>query len=419
MKDSLSGTYLPKSWSRLGQVLIIACAILGLVLNILSFTVSRDTLLVPCQASDSSCTGYTIEQAEALASVGISLDTLNRSSVWISVTLNLVFFMIAGLILWRRSDSWIGLLTALWFVLTGPAAYSGDYYALIEQYPALRFPTAFLNAASFASFIPFLFLFPNSRFVPSWTRWFVLAVMPFALLGSSLYGLNKSLSVFGAVISVLAILVGLGSQIIRYRRYATPRERQQTKLVLFSVALLAVLIALLLTGILISSRLSTKTQTLIMLGLLFLLPISLLAVPLTIGFSLLYYRLWDIDLIIRRTLQYSLLTGLLGLVYFGGVALLQTLLSAAGGQPSPVVIVLTTMLIAAMFNPLRRRVQDFIDRRFYRQKYDAEKALAAFSAEARSETDLEQLASHLTGTVRETLQPERVSLWLQRHGGGK
>ena len=105
----------------------------------------------------------------------------------------------------------------------------------------------------------------------------------------------------------------------------------------------------------------------------------------------------------------SILTGLLSLVYFGGVALL----SAFGGQSSPVVIVITTLAIAALFNPLRRRVQDFIDRRFYRRKYDAEKALAEFAAAARSETDLAQLSERLTGTVQDTLQPGQVSLWLQ------
>jgi hypothetical protein len=162
----------------------------------------------------------------------------------------------------------------------------------------------------------------------------------------------------------------------------------------------------------------------------FLLPVCL-AVAIT------RYRLFDIDVIIRRTLVYSVLSGLLGLVYFGGVTLLQFILTADRGiltvdggpqtaaslavssQPSSVVIVVTTLAIAALFNPLRRRIQDFIDQRFYRRMYDAEKALAEFASAARSETDLAQLSSRLTSTVQETLQPEQVSLWMQASASQK
>jgi hypothetical protein len=128
--------------------------------------------------------------------------------------------------------------------------------------------------------------------------------------------------------------------------------------------------------------------------------------------AILRYRLFDIDVIIRKTLVYTLLSGLLGLVYFGSVVLLQNLVGGLAPQNSPLVIVFSTLLIAALFNPLRRRIQEFIDRRFYRRKYDAEKALAEFAAAARSETDLEQLTTRLTGSVRETLQPAHTVLWL-------
>lgn len=139
--------------------------------------------------------------------------------------------------------------------------------------------------------------------------------------------------------------------------------------------------------------------------------------PSIIGFSLaiaiLRYRLFDIDLIIRRTLQYALLSGLLALVYFGAVTILQGLFTNISGQQSPASLVLSTLVIAALFNPLRWRVQNFIDRRFYRQKYDTEKALAAFAKVSRNHTELEPLTSELIGTIQETLQPEQVSLWLQ------
>jgi hypothetical protein len=138
-------------------------------------------------------------------------------------------------------------------------------------------------------------------------------------------------------------------------------------------------------------------------------------VPIAVGFAVLKYRLYNIDLLINRTLVYGALSTMLVVIYFGGVATTQAIFRALTGQEQQpqLAIVVSTLVIAALFNPLRRRIQSFIDRRFYRRKYDARKYLVAFSAKLRDETDLYALSDDLVGVVRETMQPAHVSLWLR------
>jgi hypothetical protein len=145
------------------------------------------------------------------------------------------------------------------------------------------------------------------------------------------------------------------------------------------------------------------------------LVIGILAIPAAVGVAMLRYRLYDIDVVINRTLVYGALTLMLALVYFGGVTATQALLRVFTGQEEQpqLAIVVSTLVIAALFNPLRRRIQSFIDRRFYRRKYDARKTLEAFSAKLRNDSDLDALSDDLVGVVKETMQPAHVSLWLR------
>ena len=141
--------------------------------------------------------------------------------------------------------------------------------------------------------------------------------------------------------------------------------------------------------------------------------VPLIGLPIATGIAILRYRLYDIDLLINRTLVYGTLTTTMVTLYFGGIVLLQRVFVTLTGEQSTLAVVASILLIAALFNPLRRRIQSFIDRRFYRRKYDARKTLEAFSVTLREETDLTTLNDELVGVVRETMQPAHVSLWLR------
>ena len=200
--------------------------------------------------------------------------------------------------------------------------------------------------------------------------------------------------------------------IYRYQRMSTPIQRQQIKWIVFGGS--ATILIVLVTNLppLIFPALS-RTGSLYDLFLVAINTLVFLPVIFCFAIAILRYRLWEIDVIINRTLVYSTLTGTLALVYVGLVIGLQTLLSSIISQDSGVAIVISTLAIAALFQPFRHRIQQVIDRRFYRRKYDAAQTLAAFSTTLRHEVDLDQLREALLAVVQETMQPAHVSLWVR------
>jgi uncharacterized membrane protein YhdT len=205
----------------------------------------------------------------------------------------------------------------------------------------------------------------------------------------------------------LVLLVAAASSVFMRLRRAIGVERQQIKW--FAYAAASTVIGLVLAYV-IPDMIDVPLwfERIGYAILLVLIP----AMPISIGIAILKYRLYDIDLLINRTLVYGSLTAALVALYFGGIVLLQRILVLLTGEKSTLAVVASTLLIAALFNPLRGRIQSFIDRRFYRRKYDARKTLEAFSVKLRDETNLQALKKDLVGVVRETMQPAHVSLWL-------
>jgi len=218
-------------------------------------------------------------------------------------------------------------------------------------------------------------------------------------------GKVEDLPIFGVLnaLLIVGVIGAAASVVVRFRR-SQGVERQQMKWFVYSAALILVAPAVDYLPDIVNG---------IWLGLV------LIALPTAIGIAVLRYRLYEIDPVVNRALVYGPLTATLIALYFGGVVVLQRLFVVLTGQQSTLAVVASTLVIAALFSPLRRRIQSFIDRRFYRRKYDARKTLEAFSAKLREETDLDVLSGDLLGVVTETMQPAHVSLWLRPETASK
>jgi hypothetical protein len=212
----------------------------------------------------------------------------------------------------------------------------------------------------------------------------------------------------------LCMLASALSLVLRYRR-SGGEERQQIKWIAFAASVVVVVYAIaMIASVVFPEESWTTAGSVWWLNLLtYVVLSSFTLVPIAVGIAILKYRLYDVDLLINRTLVYGALTAILAALYFGGIVVLQRVFVALTGEKSTLAVVASTLVIAAVFNPLRRRVQGFVDRRFYRSKYDARKTLDAFSAKLRDETNLDALSDDLVGVVRETMQPAHVSLWLR------
>ncbi len=352
-----------------------------------------------------------------LHELGLSRDFYATYTIVLASMFALGYWLVAAFLFWRKSDNRLSLLAAV-----SLATFPIVFYSGIQTLPWPRsFLAPVISLLGSLCLLLFFYVFPSGHFVPRWTRWvLVVALLYFVFVyffpASSLNPFSHS-----QVLNVLTIIGLIGSivvvQIYRYRRVSSPAQRQQTKWVVYGMSmgwggyLVLHLIVLHISSLFFPSLYQTGS----LVDLIYFTAVSglLLLVPLSIGLAILRSRLWDIDLIINRTLVYGGLSGTLLAVYAGCIVLLQALLRGLFNQTSDVAIVVSTLVIAALFQPLRKRIQEIIDRRFYRRKYDAARTLAAFSATLRNKVDLEQLREDLVAVVQETMQPSHVSLWLR------
>jgi hypothetical protein len=407
-------------WLLLARVVWVAVAITALAIALFSIPSSFEHYRTVCTAAPEVCTESAVwqptpEGVRASQDVGLSLDSYALLNVAIDKIGDLVWFAVGALIFLRRSDDRMALLTSLFLVAFGTLAIdTTDAETLISSQPAWWLPVRGVEIVGEVCGTLFFLLFPNGRFVPRWTRWLAVAFIAFQVAQipfPELYSGSPALESMYLLVFVGMVVSLCWSLVYRYRRVFSSAQRQQTKWVVFGTALGVA--GTFPSQLPLDLNLVGGDTPLVLLVLNMGFTLSFLLVPLSIGVAVLRSHLFDIDVLINRTLVYGLLTAMLALVYFGGIVVLQRVFVGLTGEQSTLAVVACTLVIAALFNPLRRRIQGFIDRRFYRSKYDARKTLEAFSAKLRDETDLDALSEDLLGVVRETMQPAHVSLWLR------
>jgi hypothetical protein len=396
---------------------VIAVLVVGLFIRAVPLEFMAAQVVCTGPVCRGQFTPLTPDMVRSLQGLGLSRSAYAAYVVALNVVFAAVYWAVAGVLVWRRSDERMALFSALTLVTFGATfALTGPLYVLARAYPGWWWVVATVGFLGQASAILLLYLFPDGRLVPRWALW--LAV-PWILVQGGRFFFPDSpfnyqkwpfalfwLLVFGGIVP------GLVAQIYRYRRVSTPLQRQQTKVVVFGVTVAlggyfgltlgeVVQMPFFMGSVLANLALATAISAVMLL------------IPLTLGVAILRYRLWDVDVLINRALVYGALTATLGALYLGSVAGLTALLPTVSGQHSSVAIVIATLVAAALVQPLRRRIQRGIDRRFYRRKYDAAQALAAFSARLRDEVDLDAVRADLLAVVDDTVQPTHVSLWLR------
>jgi hypothetical protein len=405
-------------WLVLARIVWIAVVALILVSVVASIPAFLAMLHSGCTTA--TCrTLITPDTVQYIQAAGLSTNFVQIYYYGLFIIFLMAFLAIGAVIFLLRSYDLMAFYTSFALV-TFTIAFNSN--VLVVLVPVSWWPLQIVSFLGNVSFGTLLYLFPNGRFVPRWSRWLVVALVVY--WGINTFFPNSPVAHFWLISDLFPILLvsGVVAQIYRYLRVSSKVERQQTKWVAFglSIGTLGALLVLSLYYFNALSIFHPNARSDLLAGTV--LYICILLIPLSFALAILRSRLWDIDIIINKTLVYGTLTGILALIYVGSILLFQYLVRNIIHQNNDVAIVISTLLIYALFWPLRRRIQNIIDRRFYRRKYDAAKTLETFSAMLHNEVDLEQLKDQLVAVVQETMQPAHVSLWLrspEQHGNHK
>jgi hypothetical protein len=377
----------------------------------------------------------------ALGSSLVGAERLSELLWWVVLFPALVpaYATVGAIVAWRRPTNGVGWLCLALGILVALEDATWQYAARALEVAPGSLPAGPLAALTAQVLIPvmlmpfvvMLLIFPDGRLLSR--RWWLVAWVAVAgaalevfgaVAAPTLYagletevdnptgiegfgGVAGTISEVGLIVCLLTLVAAVFSAFVRWR-HAGATERQQLKWFVYTVALIAAAVL----GGLVSGYISRLSYPTVLIVSVAIAGITI-GIPVAIGIAILRYRLYDIDVLINRTLVYGSLTVLLACAYAGGVVGSQYVFRAITGQASTLAVVASTLAIAALFGPLRSRVQGFVDRRFYRRKYDATTTLAAFNARLRDETDLDALGEDLVEVARSTMQPKHISVWLR------
>jgi hypothetical protein len=392
--------------------LFVVLAVVGLAIFLIS---QHDLVQQPLRSCDSALSGCHFETLTAgdyaaAQQSGLPSALLFWSFIALSWIAKLSLPLVGVLLFLRRPDDWVAwamALSAVTVIVEGAV-----------QMGALQPVVDLVRTAGILAWMPLPFIFPNGRIEPRRLRWLVgllwvvgvvawsPGISPWLLSQAALRWLPMTAAAVWAVSSAASLAY-------RYRFVSNALERQQTKWVIAGfVLVMAVSTNYITVSTLFPPWEPSTARIAALFGTAVAYAAGYVGMAACMVFAVLRYRLWDIDLVIRRTLIYSTLTALLALLYLGTVTSMQAVFRAATGETSTAAIIISTLLLAALFQPLRRALQQAIDRRFYRRKYDTAHTLAAFAATARDSVDLDDLIDRLRGVVDETMQPAHSAVWL-------